>query len=276
MKISREETVDWLHKVEFTRREFANKSLALIPTMRSEGSLAPMLVPVAQDSRGMVLCAQSRWVLENDLSTAFELLGKIPPLTHEVIHAIRNMPAAMAGQSPWDGYKFEYHSFNAVLVGLLLGGAREEFTQLCGAIVTCPDGFVAASRKHVVGEFVAQLAEVGAGINDRIALAAFERTEAFDSGHFVYGYHEMLLHLAHGNATEFERVRAVREAAFPERVRKRPGPSKLDMWGYGKIAQGLTFDALGVALCRLAVWRGMPVSVNNKLYPRQFYAELVG
>jgi hypothetical protein len=269
MKISHEEMVQRILNFERHAHDQADRRPSVISSMQLEGKLAALISSV--DSEKMSLCAQARWRLMGDLDEARADLARIASLARLVIKAINDMPAAMAGKLIWDGYRMEYFLLNPMLIGLLLAGARKEFTQLCEAVSANNNAFEPASRKHIAGEFVAQLADVGAGINDRITLAAFEHAQAFGSNHFMYGYHEMLLHLAHGDATEFERVRAEREAAFPARVRRRPSLGKLDNWGYGKIAQGLTFDAMGVALCRLAVWRGIPVTVNSLLYPQEFY-----
>jgi hypothetical protein len=58
------------------------------------------------------------------------------------------------------------------------------------------------------------------------------------------------------------------EAAYPARGKKRQ--AGINWYGYGKLSQAGTFDALGTALSALAAHRGMRVDVDSALYPRAF------
>jgi hypothetical protein len=82
------------------------------------------------------------------------------------------------------------------------------------------------------------------------------------------GYESLLNAILARDEQAFEKARAAAEAAYPLRKKKRdPG---VNWFGYGKLAQVATFDALATALCALAVHRGMRVIVDSPLYPRAY------
>jgi len=82
------------------------------------------------------------------------------------------------------------------------------------------------------------------------------------------GYERLLNGILANDQPAFDAARAAAEAAFPARKKKRdPG---MNWFGYGKLAQIATIDALGTALSALAVHRGMKVEVDTALYPRAF------
>jgi len=273
MKINHEEMLAWVRKIEEYATETTTEDKLIIPDLRAKGAFASIVGNFRDNASNFIICAQAKWVLQNDLATARAHFSSVENISSDVMPAIQDMSAAMAGEIPWDGNKLEYFLINPLMIGLLLANARASFDRLCGEIAENPGAFVPASKKHIVGQFAAQLADVGHGICDRIQLSDFARTQMFKPNHFLYGYHEMLFHIARADALEFERVRAERELAFPQRARSRVAPDQLDAWGHGKVAQMATFDAVGVALCRLAVWRNIPVDVDSKLYPREFYAD---
>lgn len=272
MTISKEQVRTLARHVEQQVLTAAEERRCLSGELRERGSFAGMVGLPALSAEGLMTCAQARWVLNDDLEGARACLAIIPSLTSSLVPAINDIRAALAGKIAWDGFKLEYFLLFSPLIGLILAGAHDELVQLCQTISAHTDAFLPQSRKHVVGEFVAQLADVGAGNDERVSLAAFERAEQFSPKHFTYGYHEMLYYVGRREEKEFERVRAEREAAFPERSRSREVCNQLNVWGLGKMAQTATFDALGVALCRLATWRDISVNVNSRLYPREFYA----
>jgi hypothetical protein len=86
--------------------------------------------------------------------------------------------------------------------------------------------------------------------------------------HTFAGYESLLNAILARDEQAFEKARAAAEAAYPSRKKKRD--STLNWFGYGKLAQLATFDALGTALCALAVHRGIQVAVDSPLYPRVF------
>lgn len=63
---------------------------------------------------------------------------------------------------------------------------------------------------------------------------------------------------------------ALADLAASYRKRASSREKALNPWGYGKVAQVATFDALGTALCRIANWRGMDIHVDSRVHPRQF------
>ncbi len=82
------------------------------------------------------------------------------------------------------------------------------------------------------------------------------------------GYERLLNAILSDDQRVFDTARTTIEAAYPVRRQKRdPG---MNWYGYGKLAQLATFDALGTALSALAVHRGMKVDVDSALYPRAF------
>jgi len=271
MKLSREEVLRLVQEIETRSLADMKRDTDLNVIQFRDGKFLGVPILAKQVANNMMICAQARWVLESDLAKAREDLSAIPVSASAVISAVEQMGPAMAGERAWDGTTLEYHIFKPILVGLLLADAREEFLRLCRGISSQRGAFEQYSRKHIVGEFVVQLADIGADAGAQASVAAFEGTTMFGPRHFAYGYHEMLFHIARRDMFEFERVRGEREAAFPRRTRSRVAVNQLDPWGQGALAQSATFDALGTALCRLAVWRGLPVSVDSRLYPKEFY-----
>ena len=82
------------------------------------------------------------------------------------------------------------------------------------------------------------------------------------------GYESLLKSIEQKDNSTFESQRARLEADFPNRRKQRePG---LNWYGFGKLSQTFTFDALGTALCHLAVRHGLAVDVDSPLYPRIF------
>lgn len=85
--------------------------------------------------------------------------------------------------------------------------------------------------------------------------------------HFA-GYERLLKSIAEKDNAAFESQRARLEGDYPTRQKQRePG---LTWYGFGKLSQAFTFDALGTSLCHLAVRHGLTVDVDTPLYPRVF------
>ncbi|MFZ6682191.1 hypothetical protein [Undibacterium sp. Tian12W] len=268
MEKNLEEMLLWIDRVEIDSLAIMQRTIKNDDELRSSGAFSSAANNPCRGAYDMMLLAQARWILQSDLNAARDLLGKIPLMGTLSVRAFQEMNLAYNKNGLWDKSSFEYFPFVPLLIGLLLADAKQEFEALCNEITVCAT-FDQHSRKHIAGEFAFQIANIGAGRTTLISKEAFENTQAFKSSHFIYGYHEMLYHIALHNADDFEKIRAEREVAFPKRSRSRVALGQLDNWGMGKIAQSVTFDALGTALCRLALWRGMEVNVDTRLYPKK-------
>jgi hypothetical protein len=86
---------------------------------------------------------------------------------------------------------------------------------------------------------------------------------------FIFsGYDKLLIAIAGLDRAAFESQRARLGSAYPERGKRRETALTWD--GSGKASQAATFDALGTALCCLAVRCGLQVDVDTRLYPQVF------
>lgn len=88
------------------------------------------------------------------------------------------------------------------------------------------------------------------------------------AGDLFASYASLLPLIVAGDARAFESARARLEEEYPSRKKLRD--KGLNWYGAGAMAQSFTFDALGTALCHLAVRRGMRVDVDSALYPKAF------
>lgn len=81
-------------------------------------------------------------------------------------------------------------------------------------------------------------------------------------------YAALLPPIVANRADTFESERAKLEAQYPLRGKRRD--KGLNWYGAGALSQSFTCDALGAALCHLAVRCGVAVDTDTKLYPRAF------
>lgn len=271
MERTQDEMLAWINRVEKDSLELLNHTFDIDTDLRNRGAYIRAADNPSIDAEGLIMLAQAHWMLKGDFDAAHHLLCKIPALAMLSVRAMRENCSAKMNGSDWDQSSLSYTSFVPLLVGLMLAGAKKAFREISEEIVS-NSSFDHKSRGHIVGEFAFQIASMGAGKNDLISITTIEGTKGFKNSHFIYGYHEMLYHIAKNDLVAFERVRCEREAAFSKRSRSRIALDQLDTWGHGKVAQSVTFDALGTALCRLALWCGMSVNVNTRLYPKEFYA----
>ncbi|MFZ6644029.1 hypothetical protein ACO0LL_30240 [Undibacterium sp. TC4M20W] len=271
MEMNLDQMLIWINRVEEQELDSIQHIFDIDEGLRSRGAYNRAADNPSHQIEGLIMLSQARWVLQNDLEMANKLLGKITGLAALSSRAIQEIDHARSNNYAWDYILLSYSTFVPILVGLLLAGAEKEFFGLSEKIVSC-SSFDHESRGHIVGEFAFQISNLAVGKYGLDSLSAIESTKGFKKSHFIYGYHELLYHIAHNDPEAFERVRGELESAFPKRVRSRIALGQLETWGYGKVAQSATFDALGTALCRLALWRGMAIDVNTKLYPKEFYA----
>lgn len=82
------------------------------------------------------------------------------------------------------------------------------------------------------------------------------------------GYGRLLSALNSRDSTQVADLLAELSGAYRKRAEVRE--PALNPWGFGKVAQAATFDALGTAVCRAAGWQGMDISLDSELHPSPF------
>lgn len=116
-------------------------------------------------------------------------------------------------------------------------------------------------------EFVLDICRLIRGeAGDQVGLMDIRRSGGQD---MLPGYETLLRAIAGNDAEEFEGHLTRLSQAYRHRAKSRE--QSVDAFGFGKLAQSMTFDALGTALCRLAVWRGLKIKIDNPLYPPAFW-----
>jgi hypothetical protein len=239
----------------------------------NEGRMVSVLISTHGLATSLLISAQAGWIVKGNLAKSRELLAMAAKLSDFLILAIDEMAIATEGNRSWDGTLLEYFLLQPLVIGVLLGGTQDDFSRLSSRISNLPRAFDADSRNVLMGELAAQLADLGAGYGDRVSLKKMECSRTFGEKNILFGYHKMLHEISCKNDEAFEVARSEREMKFRLRSRDRGNTSYFNLWGKEKVSNQISFDALGVALCRLALWNGLKVNVDTALYPKVFYSQ---
>lgn len=263
-----------LHRLTNAERADAGSveaRLAREASLTAEGRYSDIVMNASGLAKGLLICAQGRWVLLHDRPMAHLHLRSISLAAQSAGRALKRLRLAIHGEAPWDEARVEAFLLLPMVVGLLLGGFRDLLLEISEQAIIAA-GFSERDQELFPSAFVRQLCRAALGVGGGEDLHYYDGMRLFKPGHFLRGYDEMVSHIARRDAGGFEVARRRCEAAYPLRARSRAALHQLDAWGHGRVAQACTFDALGTALCSLALWNGLEVSADSRLYPREFIA----
>lgn len=215
----------------------------------------------------LLFVAQGAFIVEGDKARAKALFAEIADWL-PCFEASVGAEGAVAMEYQGKPLRFDAREMLEPLICALLAGERLIAERMAHA-----DENVYLGRKDLdqegfsTREFVLDICRLIRGESgDQIGLADIRRVGTRD---MLPGYEKLLRAIARNDAKGFEGHVAELSQAY--RLRSRSREQAGDAFGFGKLAQSMTFDALGTALCRLAVWRGMNIQIENPLYPPEFW-----
>lgn len=213
----------------------------------------------------LLLLSQGHWRITHDWRTSLATLAQYVEREHQFRTALDGVRtrAEVLEQS-----RFMYASLLAPLVCMGLAGSfsrLKEFSEnVDESLFYRPEDVLRAQRPEA--KFILSVVRL---LRDEAPL----EMEALDDARSMResrtaGYELLLAAVADSDAhavhTELENV----ESVFLSRRKSRePG---LNAWGYGKLAQLVTFDVLGVFLARLARARGVKIVRDTPVHPAEF------
>jgi hypothetical protein len=228
--------------------------LAIAQRQQAHGRMLNIL---RSASLKLLTCGQGQYVLSGDAKSAqetfAELSGWMPFFT-----GARGSAAEPA--------QLEFHLALEPAICLILGNDWASLAQL---IAAADDPAVARAATSGPDDVRSRF------LVDLLQLVRLDREpDARVGDHPVpknltfTGYEKLARTIVLKDSVAFESRRAELEAAYAGR-KKRSEPA-VTWYGYGKLSQAVTFDALGTALCRVAVRHNLAIDVDTRFYPRKF------